>query len=382
MFVRERSLALRKTMIRALPICLLALVVVFVADFTSSGALAAADEADDTASPLIVGVKHAPPFVTVDESSGVVTGFSIDLIRLIAAQMEPPREIKFQVHRDFKEHLGAVQSGQVDLGIAATSFTSERLRVMDFSLPFYQSGLDIAVREEGAGVKVWDIVTSRKLGFAVLWLAIFLVVCAHVIWFTERGKSEAFDDRWLQGVGQSLWWTIVTMTTVGYGDFVPRKPLSRFLGVLVIMAGIVLFGVSVGAFSSALTVQKLASDIRGPDDLRGRSVAVVRGTIAEEVMRRRGAEVLPVKSLDEALAEVDSGEVTAAVHDQALLQHHLSQEAYPLALVGRPFSKQFYGITFPAGSELRKQVNVAILELVEGDPPLYRQLVERWFGAG
>ena len=356
-------------------VCVLALIVNM---FATPDVLAADDEGETP--PLVVGVKHAPPFVMVDEPSGAVTGFSIDLVRLIAGQMKPPRQVKFLVQQDIEEHLAAVQNGQVDLGIAATSFSSERLRTMDFSVPFYQSGLDIAVREEGTGVKFWDIVTLRKLGFAVLWLVIFLIVCAHMIWFTERGKSEAFDDRWLQGVGQAIWWTIVTMSTVGYGDFVPRKPLSRFLGVLVIMAGIVLFGVSVGAFSSALTVQRLASDIRGPDDLRGRSVAVVRGTIAEEVMRRRGAEVLAVATLDEALAQVNAGEATAAVHDHALLQYHLSLEASPLILVGRPFAKQFYGITFPQGSGLRKEVNVALLELIEGDPSRYRLLVERWFG--
>ena len=44
-------------------------------------------------------------------------------------------------------------------------------------------------------------------------------------------------------------------------------------------------------------------------------------------------------------------------------------------------AKQGYGIAYPVGSDLRKEVNVALLELMEGDPSRYQQLSERWFGA-
>ncbi|MEO1981997.1 MAG: transporter substrate-binding domain-containing protein, partial [Fuerstiella sp.] len=131
---------------------------------------------EGAAAPLLVGVKSAPPFVIVDESSGNLSGFSIDLVRLIAAQMEPPRKVTFQIHQNLEEHLNAVRSGQVDLGIAATSFSSERQRTLDFSVAFYQSGLDIAVRPEGSGIMLWDILSSSELVRAFLWLAVFLLV--------------------------------------------------------------------------------------------------------------------------------------------------------------------------------------------------------------
>ncbi|MEO2014689.1 MAG: transporter substrate-binding domain-containing protein [Fuerstiella sp.] len=332
------------------------------------------------AAPLRVGVKSTPPFVIVDESSGNLSGFSIDLIRLVAVQMDPPRELRFEVHKNIEEHLNAVRSGQVDLGIAATSFSSKRQRTMDFSVAFYQSGLDIAVRPEGGGVTLWDILTTRELVRTFLWSMAFLVICAHVIWFTERGKSDTFDDRWLNGVGQATWWTIVTMTTVGYGDFVPRKALSRALGALIILVGIVLFGVVVGVVSSALTLQKTASDIQGPDDLRGKTVTVVHNSVAERVMRRRGADVTSVGSLEEALVAVESGQATAAVHDFPQLHYSLSKDSRGLVQVGRLFSIQGYGITYPVGSNLRKKANIALLELTEGNPSQYQQLRERWFG--
>ena len=107
-------------------------------------------------------------------------------------------------------------------------------------------------------------------------LLVFVILCAHIIWLTERGKDSQFDNEWIKGVSQAIWWTLVTMTTVGYGDFVPTSPASRAIAVSIIVVGIVLFGIAVGVFSSALTIQELATDVQGPADLQGKSVMVVR----------------------------------------------------------------------------------------------------------
>ncbi|MDP6445056.1 MAG: transporter substrate-binding domain-containing protein [Pirellulaceae bacterium] len=337
-------------------------------------------QGQSTDSVLRVGVKPAPPFVMIDEGTGKITGFSIDLIEVVASQMDPPRKVEIIVQQDIQEHLDAVRDGAVDLGIAATSFTSERERTLEFSVPFYQGGLGIATRSEGSGLRIWDVVWSPEIRMVLLWVTVFLVVCANLIWLTERGRSDTFDDRWHIGVGQAMWWTIVTMSTVGYGDFVPRKPLSRLLGIMIIFAGIVLFGVAIGAFSSALTLGQLRSDIRGLADLRNKPVAVVRDTIAETTLRREGVQVKQMDDLDGALAAVAAEDVAAAVHDVALLRYHVPRNAPSLTLVGPVFAEHGYGITFPIGSELRKPVNIALLELMEG-AARYQEMLGKWFDA-
>jgi voltage-gated potassium channel len=42
---------------------------------------------------------------------------------------------------------------------------------------------------------------------------------------------------------EALWWTIVTMTTVGYGDYVPTTTSGRLLAVVLMFLGVGLFGV-------------------------------------------------------------------------------------------------------------------------------------------
>lgn len=330
---------------------------------------------------LRVGIKPSAPFVMVNQESGQITGFSIDIIYAVAELMRPPRYIEFVVYDQIEEHLDAVRTGEVDLGIAATSFTSDRERTLDFSVPFYRGGLGIAARAEGGGLRFWDVVESSQLPYITLFLFLFLIICANVIWLTERGRvhDTTFDDRWRTGVGQAMWWTIVTMTTVGYGDFVPRNPLSRVISILIIVTGIVLFGMAVGAFSSALTVKQLRTDIRVPSDLRNKPVAVVEDSVAERTLRTFGVEMALKESLKDALTAVDNEEVVAAVHDVALLRYNVPRDYPKLAIVGPTFAEQGYGITFPVNSALRKEVNVALLQLMEGNPPRYRWMLEQWF---
>lgn len=53
----------------------------------------------------------------------------------------------------------------------------------------------------------------------------------------ERGSSEALIDSF----GDALWWSMVTITTVGYGDTFPLTPEGRFVGTFLIFTGIGLF---------------------------------------------------------------------------------------------------------------------------------------------
>ncbi len=332
------------------------------------------------AETLEVGVKPAPPFVIVDEKTGEVSGFSVDLVRELAAALEPPRTVKFRVDPDLLSHLDAVKSGKVDLGISATSVTEERERVLDFSHPFYRGGLGIMVPVRGTRSGLLRIIFSRGVALVVLGVIVYLVVCGMLVWLAERG-SPSFDDRWLPGIAQGIWWTIVTMSTVGYGDFVPRKPLGRVLGVVVIFSGIGLFGWAIAFFTSTLAAERLGGAVSGPADLAGRRVVVINGTVGERAVSRMMTQTVRVSGIEEGAALVVDGEADALVHDAPILRYYIRSEGTGrFVLAPQEFEARSYAIVFPPGSRLREEVNVALLKLMEGEESIHGKLHEEWFG--
>ena len=329
------------------------------------------------AEELTVGIKEAPPFVIVEDGEEP-RGFSVDLARQLAARLDPAREIRFVVHPDLTSHLAAVAAGEVDMGISATSVTAEREARMDFSHGYFRDALDIVVPESDGGFSLWDAVRDSGVPDVLLGLVLFVLIAAHIVWLVERGRG-GLKKGYLAGVGEGVWWTIVTMSTVGYGDLVPKTAIGRVLGVVVIFAGIILFGIAVASLTAAATAQSLDTPVRDVSDIRDERVMALRDSIATRELEQRAVRVDAVADLQAGLAGVRAGKAAAFVHDRSQLLHALQRDSSGLVLVNKPFAMQDYAVAFPLGSPLRKQVNIALQQLTEGDDAPYDALVKRWF---
>lgn len=90
-----------------------------------------------------------PPFEFVDEESGEITGFDIDLIKAIAEDQGFSVEVE---QMGFDAIVGAVQTGVTDIGASGMSITEERLETVDFSDPYIDAGLAIAVKEDNSEI--------------------------------------------------------------------------------------------------------------------------------------------------------------------------------------------------------------------------------------
>jgi voltage-gated potassium channel len=78
---------------------------------------------------------------------------------------------------------------------------------------------------------------------------LLLFFAAVVVYFCERdAQPEVFAS-----VFHSLWWAVVTLTTVGYGDIYPVTVLGRVFTFIVLMVGLGIVAVPAGLMSSALS---------------------------------------------------------------------------------------------------------------------------------
>jgi len=91
--------------------------------------------------------------------------------------------------------------------------------------------------------------------FAVLVLS---VIFGSVMFLVE-GANEGFSS-----IPKSVYWTIVTITTVGYGDITPQTPLGQFIASLAMLTGYSVLAVPTGILTAELTqeMQRQRSEIR------------------------------------------------------------------------------------------------------------------------
>ncbi|WP_176399803.1 ion transporter [Novosphingobium sp. B 225] len=97
------------------------------------------------------------------------------------------------------------------------------------------------------------VVARRFELFVTLALAGFLLLFGATALYVVEGDIQ--PDKF-GSIPRALWWSIITLTTVGYGDVSPVTPLGKFLASLVALAGIGLVamptGIMAAAFSDAM----------------------------------------------------------------------------------------------------------------------------------
>ena len=83
------------------------------------------------------------------------------------------------------------------------------------------------------GLKV--IITSMQYSSSVLWLLIFFVliavaVFASLIYYAERMTTRHPNENMFKSIPDALWFNMITMSTIGYGDLYPKTMLGMLIG--------------------------------------------------------------------------------------------------------------------------------------------------------
>ncbi|WP_428567788.1 MAG: transporter substrate-binding domain-containing protein [Solidesulfovibrio sp. DCME] len=314
---------------------------------------------------LRVGVVVAPPFVE-KSAKGLYQGVAISLWEDIARDAGWLWEVR---EYDLEDLIEALRAGKVDVGVSALSITPEREGEMDFSQPFFYTGLGIAVPAKHSFAFIdWlvqRVFTAQVLGYVGSLLALLLLVGA-VVWAIEHRRNPEHFRPGRRGIGDGMWWSAVTMTSVGYGDATPKTLVGRAVALVWMFASVALLASFTAGMTSLLTLDSLGGKVHGPDDLhRVRTGVVADSSAAEELMNNHvGVSTYP--NLEKGLLALVGGELDAFVHDKPLL-HYSELHGYTGRIRVLPgfFDPQLYGFAFPQGSQLRKSVNVALLRRME-----------------
>ncbi len=327
--------------------------------------------------PLKVVIKPLPPFVVFDGDNNA--GFSIDLWREIAKRLK--HEFVFVRVQTVSDQINAIRNAEADVAITGISITREREEMIDFSMPYFDAGLQIMVREGQNAPSLLALLgtfLSRNVLQIIAILTGFILVVALAFFLAERRHNTDFPDG-LHGLGEAFWWACVTVVTVGYGDRVPRTRIGRVVAIFWMFLGLFLISNFTATITSELTLRQLNGAINSIADLGDKRVLAIEGSTGARFLNAQNIRHTTVKSADEAYVRLMNDSADALVYDSPVLLHHaLGPGAGKLRVVGGVFNPEHYGIAFQHKSELREDVNRILLQIREDGT--YDALYAKYFG--
>jgi len=312
---------------------------------------------------LRVAVAGQEPFVKNDQS---VSGTAIDIWEKIATSKQ--FLFDYLPYNTVQEGIDAVASGKADILVGDIPITQKNLGMVEFTQPFFHSGLQILVcdNQKSPWGRVfrdfWDLIKLK-----IFWsIVVGVLVFTGVVYVFERRHNPDFPKTRKDGIAEAFYY-VVSLALTGksvYKGF--PGVLGRLVLILWIILGMLIMAYVTSTITSRMTVEKLTSKINGPQDLAGKSVGTIKDTMAMDYLKRKSIAQLEYPNLDAAVKGLVTYEVDALIDDAPLLETlDFKNPQIPVGVVGPIFEKVNYGFALPIGSALRMTINHEILKLQE-----------------
>jgi voltage-gated potassium channel len=115
----------------------------------------------------------------------------------------------------------------------------------------------------------------RSFGAALYLIAIALFLSSSMMYLAEY---EAQPDNF-ESIPKTMWWSLITLTTVGYGDVAPITPLGKIIGSLTALMGVCTVALLTGIVASAFAAQMSRRKAIFEEEIR---LAVSDGVVTDE----------------------------------------------------------------------------------------------------
>jgi polar amino acid transport system substrate-binding protein len=329
---------------------------------------------------LRVAVYDVPPYGYVD-TDGSISGVSVDLWRRVAEQMEWP--FRLIPVADMESILSGLEQGRFDAAIGAITITPERAARVDFSYPAHRSGVAIALRKEtGPLFALMSYGTAvSELSPLILVILTMLVLIGIAMWIVERRvrSATAGSESAVDSLRDGLYWAVVTMTTVGYGDKTPKTTSGRLVAILWMLSSLVLVSLLSTSLVSRLTAERVESrDLAASIDLRGKKLAAVAQSSGAEYLDELHLPYTKYKDLPDALDSLANGHSNAVVNSVGALQYFIAKRyARALEIPQGLLAPAYMAIALPEHSPIKRPIDRALIKITNS--PEWRTLEERFF---
>lgn len=334
-----------------------------------------------SAPPVRVAVYDVAPYGAANPT-GLYTGVSVDLWRRVADDLH--LAYHFTLVQRMEDVLAGVEQGHYDVAIGAITITPERLDRVEFSYPAHRSGVAIAFRKGSgplAALSAYGAVVG-ELGMLIGLTLGLLVAMGVLMWYFERPRLNQPHSTAsaVTSLHEGIYWAVVTMTTVGYGDKTPITRVGRFIAVVWMMASLVLISLLTTSLVSQMTAQKVHEGrIASVSDLRGMRLAAVAESSGAEYLDSHRLDYSRQPDLKQALTALVRGKADAVVNSVGTLQYLISDQ-FPrtIAMPRGLLQPAFMAFALRTGSPLKKPIDRALIRITAD--PEWRKLEAVYFG--
>ena len=248
--------------------------------------------------------------------------------------------------------MSGLEQGRFDAAIGAITITPEREKRVDFSYPAHRSGVAIALRKEKgplAALKSYAAAVS-ELSLLIFGSLAMLVLIGIAMWFIERRHPAAkSSESSVATLRDGLYWAVVTMTTVGYGDKTPKSTMGRVIAIFWMLASLVWVSLLSTSLVSRLTAERVES-LAGAAaiDLTRKKLAAVAHSSGAEYLDEHHLKYMEFNNLPDALQLPHQGKIRRGGQQRrrlAILDFKTLRERRGNA--ARPSCTGLYGIRSP-----------------------------------
>jgi voltage-gated potassium channel len=253
--------------------------------------------------PIIVSA--ILPLVVVPEAGGWV-GITVGVVTWLVFLVD------YVVHVRRLEHFGRTRFGRFDLIVVIATapwFLVPGLQAGRFVVALRLARLARVAMASRASRRL-----AERLGRVALVAAGVTLFGSLIAFYAERPTNPEFAT-----FGDAIWWGIVTLTTVGYGDIVPKTTPGRWAGAMIMLTGIAVLGLLSGSLASFFRLDRGSSNsVSEADD--GDDGTAAGGAASGAAVEPTGA----IATTDDPVLRALTAEVSALRRQLELLTERIT----------------------------------------------------------
>ena len=325
---------------------------------------------------------------TEDKVTGewILSGFEIELWEAVGKELMRTEVIEDWTFNpvEWVDIKSGIKDGKADVAFAGLTIRSGRMEWADFSMPTMNSGLGIMVLQKGNTRGFFENIVYRMgvlynaLIGPIIVFGFFILIAAHLFWLIAHFRGFiGIDPKYFPGIFEAIFFGVVSSSTVGYGNQVPKRIFGCMLTVILIFCGGIFYCNFTAILSADYTTEIIYGDIQSPEDLKGKTVVTQSGTTSIAYLEKIGAKIITSDNIETACDQLLLERADAVVYDDPILRNYVKEHPTKVKMVGDMFDEQYYGFMLKKDSSLEKEINMALLKINEDGT--YKKIYDKWF---